>query len=451
MLQCSFRIAAIRAGRSIFFGGTTAVRGKADTDRSARDFRSRPEVDINFERLYVYSEAIAAGDDGMAMRWRMLVVLIFARLALGLSFQAAGSASPYFSQQFGMSLSDVGVLVGAFMLPGIFFALPAGMLGARFGDKLMVIIGFLLMAAGLALSGVSSTWPMVVLGRVLTGLGAVLPLILMVKMVFDWFVGTRDLFIAMSLFIIGWPVGHAIGQALLTAVADTSGWEAAFIATGAACVCALLLLWATYAPPPSSVARVQAPLTALSKREFKLVTLAGLLWMTGNGAYVVVLGFGPELLVERGLDPVEAGSIASLMPWAFLIALPLGAWTATRFAAPNIVIVASLFISAILGIWTAQSANALGFLGFGMAMAFGVATIATLPSEALNEASRSAGLGYYFMWYFVGSAAFPAFAGWIGDWAGTAAGPMIVAGAGQALCLLFFTAFRIEQRRAASS
>lgn len=39
-------------------------------------------------------------------------------------------------------------------------------------------------------------------------------LILMTKMAFDWFVGTREFFLAMSLFIIGWPIGHALGQSV---------------------------------------------------------------------------------------------------------------------------------------------------------------------------------------------------------------------------------------------
>ena len=153
------------------------------------------------------------------------------------------------------------------------------------------------------------------------------------------------------------------------------------------------------------------------------------------------------MLVERGLDPVEAARTASLMPWGSLIALPLGAWVATRYAAPNTVIAFSLAISALLGIWTALDATALGFLGLGLAMALGTANLAALPSEALAEESRSAGLGYYFMLYFVGTAAFPVFAGWIGDVVETAAGPLIVAGLAQAVCLLFLVAFRIEQRR----
>jgi hypothetical protein len=36
--------------------------------------------------------------------------------------------------------------------------------------------------------------------------------------------------------------------------------------------------------------------------------------MTVNGTYIVALGFGQTLLVERGYAPVAAASLASLLP-----------------------------------------------------------------------------------------------------------------------------------------
>lgn len=387
------------------------------------------------------------GARATATRWRMLAVLVAARLALGLAFQSAGSAAPYLADDFSMSLAEIGALVGAFMLPGAVFALPAGMLGARFGDRRLVIVGFAAMAAGLALSSAASSWWIAALGRMLTGAGAVPAFVLMVKMAFDWFAAGRWLFVATALFLIGWPLGHALGQALLTPLADAFGWRAAFAATAAISLAAAGLLWSTYAPPPDAAARAQAPLSALTRREVALTSLAGALWMTVNGAYVVALGFGAELLIERGASPVRAAAVASLTPWAFLIALPLGAWTATRFGAPTLVMAASLALSAALGVWTAVEGAALGFLGFGFAMAFGIAAIAALPSEALSAASRSVGLGYYFIWYFLGSAAAPAIAGWVGDAVGTAAGPLLLAALLQAASLPLLAAFRRLQRR----
>lgn len=371
------------------------------------------------------------------MRWRILAVMVLARLVLGLSFQSAGAATPELVRAFGLDLSQIGFLVGAFMLPGIVLALPTGLLGVKWGDLRVVLAGFAFLVAGLVLSSLSPLWEGVVVGRILTGAGAVPLLILMTKMMFDWFAGSRELFWATSIFILGWPVGHAAGQTFLPTLAVQEGWPAPFLAVAAVGAASLVSLAAIYAPPPDAAAREQGPLSQLSRREFRQVTLAGLIWMSTNGAYAVLLSFGPDLMAERGMGAVAAAQSVSLMPWAFLIALPLGAWVATQFAMSNVVMVGSLVMSALAAFWAAMEPSAAAFLIFGFSAAFGASVLATLPVEALSTANRAAGLGYYFGWYFLGSAVLPAAAGWAGDIFGSAQGGMMVAAAAQTACLPF--------------
>lgn len=383
-------------------------------------------------------------------RWLMLAVLFSARLALGLSFQSAGSAAPFLMEAFEIDLARVGTLVGLFMLPGIVLAIPAGKLGSRFGDKRMVLVGLAMMVTGAAASGFAIDWTVVMAGRLLLGIGAVFLVVLMTKMVFDWFVG-RELFVAMSIFIIGWPVGHAAGQFALTVLAAEAGWPMAFHVAALSCALALLLLTAFYRPPAGAAARVQAPLTALTRRELRLVTIAGLLWMILNGSYVLFLGFGPMLLIERGATATAGAGVASLMPWAFLIALPLGGWIATRWNAPNIVMVGGLATSAVLGGLIAAGATGAVFLPLGFAIAFGTATMSALPSEALREELRASGLGYYFVWYFIGSAAFPVIGGYASDAFESSNAAIVLGAGGMALCLALLLVFRSEQARASAA
>jgi MFS family permease len=310
----------------------------------------------------------------------------------------------------------------------------------------MVLLGLVVMVLGSFASTSMTTWAGVMTGRLVAGAGAVLLLVLMTKMAFDWFAGTSHLFMAMSIFIVGWPVGHALGQSALTLAAEHGGWAWAFHGAAIACTFAAMLLAAAYRPPAGAAERTQESLSSLTRREFQLTTLAGLLWMIANGAYVLVLGLGPAALLERGVSPIEAATAASLMPWAFLVALPLGAWVATHWSAPNGVMGASLAGSAVLGIWLALDAGAAAFLAFGFAMALGVATMAALPSEALREEMRSVGLGWYFVWYFIGSAAFPALGGWISEVSGTAAWAMGTAAISMAVCVGLLVAFRVVQR-----
>ena len=110
--------------------------------------------------------------------------------------------------EFAIDNGQVGTLVGLFMLPGLVFALPGGLLGKRFGDRRIVMMGMAAMILGGVLSGVAQSYALISVGRLISGVGGVFLAVLMAKMVTDWFAG-KELFLGMSIFIIGWPVGIA--------------------------------------------------------------------------------------------------------------------------------------------------------------------------------------------------------------------------------------------------
>ena len=86
-------------------------------------------------------------------RWLILAVLFAARAATGFQFQSIGSAANLLMQDLGISYSQIGMLLGAYLLPGVIVAFPAGLLGQRFREKTLGLAGLLLMAiSGMALS-----------------------------------------------------------------------------------------------------------------------------------------------------------------------------------------------------------------------------------------------------------------------------------------------------------
>jgi len=122
-------------------------------------------------------------------RWFILVVLFVARFCLGYQFQSVGSVAPFLISEFGLDYRQIGTLVGLFMLPGLVLALPGGLLGKRFGDKPVVVMGMAAMILGGVLSGVAQSYAVISTGRVISGVGAVFLVVLMAKMVTDWFAG----------------------------------------------------------------------------------------------------------------------------------------------------------------------------------------------------------------------------------------------------------------------
>ena len=90
----------------------------------------------------------------MRNRWGILAVLFAVRLTMAFQFQSVAAVAPLLGSEFGVSLADIGLLIGLYFAPGVALALPGGAIGQRFGDKLTVLGALLLMLAGGADDGV---------------------------------------------------------------------------------------------------------------------------------------------------------------------------------------------------------------------------------------------------------------------------------------------------------
>jgi MFS family permease len=72
-------------------------------------------------------------------RWGILAVLFVVRAAMAFQFQSVAAVAPLLSREFGVSLADIGVLIGLYFAPGVALAMPGGAIGQRFGDKTTVL------------------------------------------------------------------------------------------------------------------------------------------------------------------------------------------------------------------------------------------------------------------------------------------------------------------------
>src|SRR5258708_39813345 len=105
-------------------------------------------------------------------RWTILAVLFAVRAATGFQFQSVGSASSMLMQDLAMDYSQIGMLLGAYLLPGVVVAFPAGVLGQGFRDKTLGLAGLLLMAVFGVMVGAFGDFTMVLGGPLIGGLGA---------------------------------------------------------------------------------------------------------------------------------------------------------------------------------------------------------------------------------------------------------------------------------------
>src|SRR4051794_16995884 len=185
------------------------------------------------------------GSNTLHNRWGILAVLFTVRLAMSFQFQSVASVAPLLERDFGLSLADIGLLIGLYFTPGIALALPGGAIGQRFGDKPTVLAALLLMLAGGLAMAFSSAWSVQIAGRLVAGAGGVMLNVQMTKMVTDWFTG-REIATAMAVFVNSWPAGIAISLLTLPAIGTAYGVSAVYLSVSALIAVGILLLLAGY-------------------------------------------------------------------------------------------------------------------------------------------------------------------------------------------------------------
>ena len=175
-----------------------------------------------------------ADDTRRSARWTILALLFVCRASLGFQFQALGSTADPLVSQFGFGYTEIGTLIGLFMLPGLVLSIPAGWAGGRYSDRQLVSTGLLVMALGGGVAAVAQGFGLLALARLICGAGFVFATLYFTKMVVEWFAGL-ELATALGILVMSWPFGIAAGQVSHAWLAVSVDWRAAFVVASVWC------------------------------------------------------------------------------------------------------------------------------------------------------------------------------------------------------------------------
>ena len=386
-------------------------------------------------------------------RWLILAALFLARTTLGYQYQSVASVSPLLVEDLGINFTEVGALIGFYSLLGIVSALPAGLLGRRFGDARITFVGATMMAAGGFVMGLGDSYEIASLGRLLSGAGGVFLTILVTKIVADWFSGP-EIVIALAILMNSWPVGIALGLVSQGAIAEAWGWQAVFLSTGFACLVGMVLVMlaarirpeATASPAPSTLSAAWR--WTISRREAVLASLAGCVWILYNSGFIMIVSFAPAMLVARDFDIAEAGTLISIGTWVYMFAIPIGGWISERLRRPNVTMIgcfalATLVVAAVPFVESVVVLFALA----GVFVGIPTGNVMALTVETVRAENRNMGVGLYYSFHYVGLTFIPMIAGWTLDLSGSTAAPMFVGAVSTALAIAVLGMLRFVQSR----
>jgi predicted MFS family arabinose efflux permease len=266
----------------------------------------------------------------------------------------------------------------------------------------------------------AASWSVQIAGRLVAGVGGVILSVQLTKMLTDWFAG-KEIATAMAIFVNSWPAGVAISLLLMPLIGTRYGVSAVHLSVAAFSFCCMVLLAVAYRSPGDAAAASTTSLR-LDRNGAVAMIAAGLIWGLFNVGFAVIFSFGPSMLVERGWSIAAAGSTISIVLWLAVISVPLGGFIADRTKRPELVLVASCIVFAILMTALPRS-SAVVFIVVALGLISGqpAGPIMSLPARVLQPATRAIGMGLFFTVFYASMMLGPIVAGACAKWAGSAA------------------------------
>ncbi len=381
------------------------------------------------------------------MRWFILSLLFLTRISLGFQFQTMGSVSTSLITDFGLNYTEIGSLIGLFMLPGMVLSIPVGYAGGLRSDRFMIGAGLLILGLGGVIASIAEGFQLLATGRAICGIGFVVSTIFFAKLVADWFSG-KELATALSALVMSWPFGIAMGQISHGWIAINYDWRLAFIIASVYCGISAVIVILFCREPPTTPKTKQRFKFFLTRHEIYLLIVASMVWGFFNGGYLVYLSFAPRVLVTAGYDVVSALTVISLASWVMIFSGIICGYIVDRTKKPDLVLYICL-VGAILALIAlfASGLSVFSSLLFGVVGIAPAGVIVALSVQAVKPENRAVGIGIFFTGQFLLQASAPPVAGWLFDLSFNETWPIIFA-----MFLFLFTAlanllFRYLQKR----
>jgi len=274
----------------------------------------------------------AAPRPSPAVAVRSTWVLVAMRVGYAYNWFDIGPSLPGIGATFHVGPAQFGLLVGAFLAGGGALQVPAGLLGRRYGNRSVSLIGAALLAVFGIASGVAPSFAALLAFRVAAGAGAGLffsPAISLVAGLYPS--GQRGL--AVGGFSSAFSAGSAAGVLVTALIVPSIGWHAALVVGGIALavltVAGAAVVPRSVDPPPRPIRpAARAPLSGLRYRGVwaigaAFVGMEGAMFATGQ----FIVPYGEAL---RGWSATTAGLVGMMFVLPSVLGGPVGGTIADR-------------------------------------------------------------------------------------------------------------------------
>jgi MFS transporter, FSR family, fosmidomycin resistance protein len=327
---------------------------------------------------------------------------------------------PFIAEDLELSYTQVGLLKATFSGASSALQIPAGAVGMRFGEALVLMIGNIWVGLGLMLMALTGSFALLLGAAVVAGIGGNAQHPLAASLV-SKSVPRKQMATAMGTLNFSGDLGKLLGPFIAGIIAVQYGWRAALGALGlfTAIFTVGLLLRSRNGNGQQAPADVPAGKLEVDsvQKGFNYILLAGGLDNATRGA---ALTFIPFVLADKGFNAATISALFGVIFAAGAAGKFACGWLSDRWGMLTVIIVTELTTATVLIAlvfaepWMAiPLAIVFGFALNGTSSALNVAVAHFVPPE-----KRARGYGTYFTAALVSSALAPLAYGFLGDLAG---------------------------------
>lgn len=305
---------------------------------------------LNIFRDYesLFERAITMQKTSIRYRWAILIVVVFGFVLFNFALQSVPPLLNTFQKTFNVDNSTAGLLMSLVVIPGIFLALPAGMLINKYGFRSTGSISAILVTIGSIITALSATFTQALLGRLIIGIGGCFLTIGAAAIIPQWF-QPKEMGKAMGIYVAGVPIAVVAAFFATPILAQNYGWQTPFYIASFTSIISAILFFALVKDGPFKITTSAQPgefRQALSSRELWKI---GAIWMLFNMSAIGFLTWAPVMFSTfKGFDIVEASFTSSSIMIVALFLAPLYGWASDRFDRRKPFIIIGALVTAAL-------------------------------------------------------------------------------------------------------
>ncbi|WCR27562.1 MFS transporter [Paenibacillus thiaminolyticus] len=265
---------------------------------------------------------------GMPYYWKVILVFTLGWVFMYADRTILNPVMPILAQEFGINNAQLGLINSVFFLAYAILQIPAGTLGDRLGRKNVLVPGYILFGLATAFTGIASTFFMLLLARIITGVGEGTyygPQYALSSEAIPEKVRT----VGTAVINSGQAIGISLGYITASTLTLEKGlnWRIPFYIMAIPTIITALLIWFVIKEKPRKF-NVEARGADTNKGETRKTSMFSLfknrnlsltfimVFCSLYGFFAILTWLPQYLQTERGYQGSDVGFISSLVPWA---------------------------------------------------------------------------------------------------------------------------------------